>query len=304
MDTKHTLICSSLFYLSMFFISTELKADNQSASDLKTTVDFSQGYRREKLNLKLKSKEAAGTIHTKTHFDDIDVYSSRLGITFTKHDYFLKTVLGYGYVYDGKFSTPSVTKNGTSTERFNMNSDVTGSYTADIALTVGKNFSCGNGWIIAPTIGYGVYMQDFHTNHGKMHYDDNGHKKHLKGLKHKLKTTWFTPQIGINIKKAITSTLSAHVDYALLYPLNYRATGYYNTMFKGSRYQQNNKPYKSFGNIATLGLEWNFAPNWSLKPEIELMKFYSKGGDSSHRFDLQSVNRTATEFRIGLGYQF
>ena len=37
-------------------------------------------------------------------------------------------------------------------------------------VTFGKNMLMSDGWSISPTVGYGVYMQDFHTKHHHNEY--------------------------------------------------------------------------------------------------------------------------------------
>ena len=151
-----------------------------------------------------------------------------------------------------------------------------------------------------------MYIQDFRGNHGKFSYRESDYENdHGKSTKRRYKATWYSPQLGLNIQKAISKTLSGYFNYSFLFPLSFQATGHANTsMKKLTHFEEVNKSYKSLGNIATVGLNWNFAPNWSLKPEVELIKFYSKGGDSGHLDQLNSVHRTATEYRVALAYAF
>lgn len=296
-----------LILLSLFCVGSQLNAETTQNDDaVKTTFELSQGYRRDKLDLKIARGSGKNFYHSKDQFKDVDVYTSRLAMTVRKNDFFLKGVAGYGNVYDGKLHRSSHYKNITYAYDAHKSSHITGDYTADFSLTFGRDFFLANDWSIAPTIGYGVYIQDFHTSRGKFRLRDNQKDKdHGRGTKEKFKATWYSPQLGFNVRKAITSTLSAYANYAFLFPLNYHANAHYNTRNKkGSHYEQENKAFKSFGNIGTVGLDWNFAKNWSLKPEFELMKFYSKGGDSAHQYRFKKAHRTATEYRLVLGYTF
>lgn len=250
-------------------------AQNASNENYKTSVELSQGYRRDNLNIKLNHNSSK----TKQHFKNLDVYTSRVGVTVEKDDCFMKGVVGYGNVYDGKLHQHN---NG-----HHSSSNVHGDYTADFAITLGKNMRYSEGWSVAPTVGYGVYVQDFHT--GKHHHNQS---------KQKVKATWYSPQAGLSVQKTIADDMNVYATYMCLFPLSYQGKTNHG---HGS---QENKAYKSIGNIVTLGMEWTFASNWSLRPEIEVMKFYSKGGDSGHKYKFKHADRSAAEFRVVLGYMF
>ncbi len=280
-----------IFFLSLFCLSSYLSAEvNQNSDELQASFELSQGYRRDKLTYNLKTGPLT---RIKYKFKDVDVYTSRLGMTVRKDAYFLKGVAGYGNVYDGKYR---IDTRGGSHGAAHM----TGDYTADFALSLGRDFSLGDGWSVAPTIGYGVYIQDFHTGRVKWNtFDMYGHRVKLRRAKEKYKATWYSPQLGLNLRKAITNTLAAYADYSFLFPLSYHSKATHRL-----HYEQDNNAYKSFGNIATVGLDWNFAKNWSLRPEFEFMKFYSKGSKSFERLHFHKAVRTSSEYRLTLNYTF
>ncbi len=290
------LICLGLLF------GSNLVADvKQNDDTLQTSVEVTQGYRRDRLDSKLSVGSGKYSAHLKAHLKDIDVYTTRLGMTARKGDYFLKGYAGYGNVYDGKYHLNAHQKHHSS-EHASLRSHINGDYTADFALTFGKDFLLNNGWSLAPTLGYGVYLQDFHLKHGKLRLYHNHHKiAHARTSKSHFKGTWYSPQLGLNVQKEITSDLSAYADYSFMFPLNYH------TKIKEKHddsLSTNNKAYKSFGNIATVGLNWHFAKNWSLCPEFEFMKFYSKGGKFAHKIRQNRTTRTSCEYRLALNYTF
>jgi len=250
---------------------------NNSNDSLKTSVELSQGYRRDSL----KTKVTRDHFSSKKHYKSIDTWTTRVDCMVEKDDMFMKALVGYGDVYDGKLHDHS---NG----GHHSHHKVKGDYTADFALNFGKRFSWDNGWSVSPTVGYGVYVQDFHTKH---------HKKDRQ------KAVWYSPQFGVCVNKSFNDTLNAYFDYTLLYPLNYQGTVHHKHQNKHHK-DQENKAYKSAGNIFAIGLDWTFATNWSLKPEIEVMEFFSNGGDSQHRYRLKSADRSSIEYRLVLGYTF
>ncbi len=272
MKNKH------VFFASLLCVGSIVNMQANADDAMKSSVSISQGYR----NDNLKFKGSHGSSH-RQNFKNIDTYTTRLGVLLERDQYFMKGLVGYGDVYDGK-----VHNHGNGHHGHNK---VKGDYTADFALTFGKKFSMDNDWMVAPTLGYGVYIQDFHSKH-------HGHGRQ------RVKATWYSPQVGVCAKKTFNNEWNAYAAYEFLYPLNAQVTRH-SKHNNHSRSRTENQAYKSVGNIATVGVEWIFAQNWSLKPEIELMGFYSKGGDSRGRHNNNShVRRTSAEYRLVLNYIF
>jgi len=302
----------SRFFAGFLLLTVPVFAQTQTQSDLKTTVELSQGYLRD--NLKITVSRPGNPEKGKDQFKDVNVYTTRLGFKIEKCDIFLKGYAGYGNVCDGKFQSTEHFSGrtwfgGRFEDHIKKKSHLTGNYTADFVLNLGKNFHLPHGWSVAPQIGYGVYIEKFKTSQGREHTigkDEFGKHHHSRrGTREDIDATWYSPQIGLQAKKTFTETLSAMACYQFLFPLNYDAKGHHNIKNpRKTKYDQENKAYKSFGNIASLGLEWKFLKGWSLKPEIELMKFYAKGGDSNHHFRLRKATRSAFEARLVLGYSF
>ena len=274
---KHVFFASLLFVGTLATANADVSMTADSA--MKTSVSISQGYRND--NLKLRGH---GGGSTKQHFKNIDTYTTRLGVLVEKDQFFMKGIVGYGDVYDGKVHYHGHGHHG--------HRKVKGDYTADFDLKFGKQYMLENDWAVAPTIGYGVFIQDFH---GKKHH--HGHSRE------KLKALWYSPQIGVCVKKSFNAEWNAYLSYNFFYPVNCQTTSY--TKHSNSRDRQENQAYKSVGNTGTIGAEWIFAKNWSLKPEIEVMKFYSKGGNSHHNHtNHRKITRSAAEYRLVLNYIF
>ncbi len=266
MKNKNIFFASLLCLGSMANIQADVAM--QAEDSLKTSVELTQGYRNDELKFKSSNNGR------KLKFKNVDTYTTRLGVMVQKDDLFMTGLAGYGNVYSGNKVHGRKVK---------------GDYTADFAVNFGKNFAMENDWTVAPTVGYGVYIQDFHT---KSHNGDRS----------KVKATWYSPQIGVSVKKTFNEEWNAFLSYNFLYPLSAQVSS--NTKSSGTSRRQN-QAYKSVGNIGSIGAEWTFAKNWSLKPEIEVMKFYSNGGNSSNgRHNKASVDRSSVEYRIALNYMF
>jgi hypothetical protein len=289
MKYKSILFASFLFASSLF--AEDARADSSDAP-LSTTFDFSQGYRNDSLKI------TPGR-DSKVHFKNIDVYTSRLGVTLMKNDFFLKGIAGYGNVYDGKYNTERAYYGTNNTMSFHRN--VKDHYTADFILELGKNFKLQDGWSIAPKIGYGLFVQKFETD-SKVDLHYRGQTKTIQSAKTGITTTWYSPFVGLNVQKVINQSVSAFLSYDFLFPMNYRAK--YSTAGK-TRLLTENTPYKAFGHIGTVGLDWKVAKGWSLKPEFEMMNLISRD-DHGHGYGgiIKKTERAAYEARLTLGYSF
>jgi len=301
--------------LSICFASLSALFAQEANSDLQTTVEISQGYRRDKLDLKFEVPFKGYSSDIRTKAKNIDIYSTHLNAKVTKGDYFLKGDIEYGSIYDGKYHIQSYKNNHVNhRSQYEKHGKIHDDYTADFVLNFGKNFTFDNGWSIAPTIGYGVYLQrlsfskgHFHAKHSYKdpYYGTQHSKKSGKGMSESYRTTWYSPQIGFDLQKKITNTLRGFLNYAFLFPMNFQGKVHFKNQDKHRICEdQENKAYKSFGHVASAGIEWKFANAWSLKPEVDFFKFYSKGGDAGHYLNFKKATRTTYEARLSLGYAF
>lgn len=271
MKQRYSLFAGLLFASSLFGQEATV-----AEAPFSTKFELSQGYRNDTLKIKTVGD-------SKAHFKNIDVYTSRFSATVMKNDFFLKAVAGYGHVYDGKYHETIHSYGHSHSEHHHIHND----YTADFIVEFGKNFAIKDCCTLTPKVGYSAFIQKFDA------------KEH--GNNERFTEVWYSPFIGLNVSKEIAKNLSAFISYDFLFPMNchtkYREHGDIN-------FSTDNKPYKSFGNIATVGLEWNFAENWSLKPEFEFMKFLSKNGGHNDFSVIKKTTRTAYEARLTLGYSF
>lgn len=266
---KKNVVLAGLVSLGSLGSVQAAEMANQTESAFKSSVELSQGYRRDSLNLKTGH-------HDKQHFKHLDTWTTRVGYNAMKDDLFFRGVVGYGDIYDGRVHT----HNGHNSHKVN------GDYTWDFSAMFGKRFSYDNGWFVAPMVGYGVYYQDLTKKH---HHHD------------RTKALWYSPQFGICVMKNFSDNLSGYLEYTLLYPMNLQIK---KSHHHGHNRTHENKAYKSVGNLGTVGVNWMFASNWSLRPEIEVMEFYSNSGDSSHHNHNKRAHRASIEYRLVLNYAF
>ena len=264
------------------------------------TFKLSQGYRHDSLSIESGQKKGNSV---KIHFKDVDVYTSRLSFQATQNDLFLKAIAGYGVVIDGKAHTQFRSKSSFYQENFDQTNHLNGDFTADFSLTAGKNYHLPH-FTVTPTIGYGVYIQNFHSDHSHRHYSHPS--KSIKyNTEERYKASWYSPQVGLQIAKDFTKTLNGSIGYTFLFPLTCQGTTHFSRRNQGHfEVTEQNSSYKSFGNIVTAGCNWSITPNWSLKPEVEMMKFYSHTSSSSRASSFKKAIRSAYEARLTLGYNF
>ncbi len=275
-------------------------------------VELSEGYRQERLDWSISGPHGKPNIVSELKFKHVDVYVTRLAVTLTKDDYFLKGIASYGHIFHGRFIDNDYEKSNRKGLFSHSTHSLKGDYTADGALLFGKHFTLDEGFTVSPQIGYGAYTQKYriHQGTGKMRYFSFGrtHKTKFHGLNSTFKSNWYAPEIGIEVKKSLTKTVNIFASYTLLYPLKYDGKGYWNLREKKSRhFHFKNKSSKSYGNLAGLGVEWAFLQDWSVKVDYQFKKFYSRGGHESnphHRVPLNKAHYTANEVRLTLAYSF
>lgn len=283
------------------------------ADTVKTDVELSQGYRREKLDFSVAGPQHHPNVLSELKFKDVDVYVTRLAVTLSKNDYFLKGIASYGIVYDGTTTDKDYLLDNRKGQFLHSKHDITGDYTADFIVRLGKHFTFDNSFVVSPHIGYGTYLQKLRFKHGYDQWVHPATGKH--GPKHKMhnlnstyRATWYSPQVGIDLKKKICKNVVIFAQYSFLYPLKYDAKGHWNLRTDGSgHFDLSNKALKSFGHDASIGAEWEFTENWSIKAEYELMKFYTKDGHVHiHKYHqpMNKAHLSSSEVRLTVGYAF
>ncbi|MBS0636568.1 MAG: hypothetical protein JSS12_03575 [Verrucomicrobia bacterium] len=299
--------------LKRSLLVTLLLSGSLVASEAVFDVALSQGYKRERLDFSISGPHGKPNILSELIFKHIDVYVTRLSASCTKDDYFIKGGAAYGVICHGSATDDDYFSNNRKGKFSHSTLDIKGDYTADLVLRVGKMFHEIYGCTISPQIGYGGYYQKLRLKNGKgwmLHpFSSSGKDKFsIEGLNSTFKSWWYGPQLGCEVKKAFTKTISGYVSYFLVYPLKYDAKGHWNLREKGWQdFDLHNKTTKSFGNIAGAGVDWTLCKDWTLKLEYEFMKFYSRGGHQSvgkHHTKLHRAHLTSNEVRLTAAYAF
>lgn len=281
------------------------------SSPAKYDLELSQGYRQERLDFSISGPHKKPDVLSELIFKDIDVYVTRLGAAVSKDHYFLKGTCSYGKVFHGKAVDNDYLFNHRKGLFSHSHHEIPGDYTVDGALRLGRHFELASGFVASPRIGYSAYLQKLRFRHGKAKLLHPVYGKMLSFRVHDLNSTyrsnWYGPELGFDLKKALTNAITLFGGYTVIYPLKYDAKGHWNLREKHLRhFDLNNKSSKSFGNIANAGIQWVLNRSWSLKVEYEFMKFYAKDGHmrKGHlHVPMHKAHLTSNEFRLTLAWQ-
>lgn len=298
-----------LFTIGLLIASSQAFGDTPN-SDIETKLELSQGYRRDHLTWNISGYKGHPNILSELKYKHINTYTSRLTGSVSKNNYFVKGMFGYGVITSGKNIDTDYLRDNRKDKFSQSTSSVTGDYTIDSAIQAGYHFRPTSSLVLSPSIGYSIYTQKFRDKNGyenfaKYPYGSKKNQK-LHGLNSTYHAKWYSSQIGLRADQKITDEISIFGEYTFLYPVKYRAKGYWN--LRKLNFSQHGEASRSFGNIGLLGAEYKLTKNWSLKAEFELMYFRAKGknrGDSTlTKSPIREATRTALEGRLNLCYAF
>ncbi len=292
-----------------FFCICSLFTVTATAQQTTAHMELSQGYKRDKLDFTVSGPHGKPNILSELIFKDIHIYATRLCAEVARKGYFVKGIAAYGKIVRGRAIDNDYLFDNRKGQFSHSTHDITGEYTSDYALRVGKNIPCAQNVILSPYVGYSAHIQKLRFRHGKgwvMHpLSKRGRQSHeVHGLNSTYKSNWYAPELGLAAKKPVTSAVDVLLSYTLLFPLKYDAHGYWNLRDKKARhFDLHNSSSRSFGNIFTAGVEWRFTKSWAVKGEYEYMKFYAKGGHQKvgkFRAPMHRAGLTSNEIRISL----
>lgn len=276
--------------------------------DLKTTVELSQGYRKDNLKWSIAGPHKKPNVLSELHWKDVKIHNTHLGLCFSKDHLFTSIDLAYGKVHSGKCHDRDWAFNNRKGLLSHSVSKICGGHTLDGTVKVGLRCLPHPNLRLSPNIGYGFYEQKFRDKHG-VQRSFMGFEFHQKvRLDSSYRARWYGPQVGLEGASRLSDSVSLAVDYNFLFPLKYSGAGHWKLREKAARhFTQRSSAVKSFGHMGKVGLNWEFAENWALKPECELMKFYAGKGKSREKVGsapFRKANRTSTEYRLTLAHAF
>ena len=278
--------------------------------DLKTTCELSQGYRKDNLKWSIAGPHKRPNVLSELHWKDVKIHNTHLGLCFSKEHLFTSIDLAYGKVHSGKVHDRDWAFNNRKGLFSHSVSKVPHGHTLDGTVKIGMRLFPHTNLRLSPSIGYGAYEQKLSMKHGvqRSWMGHKMHKKLPKNLDSSYRARWYGPQVGLEAGMRLSESVSLAADYNFLFPLKYTGKGHWNLRERGARhFTHNAHAYKSFGHMGKVGANWEFADNWALKAECELMKFYAKGGRQGpkrQRVPFNKANRTSTEYRLTLAYAF
>jgi hypothetical protein len=301
---KNYLLTAGLVAISQF-----LSAETPR-SDVQTELEISQGYRRDNLTWNISGYKGHPNILSELKYKRVNTYTTRVTGSVSKNDYFVKGMFGYGAILSGRNSDTDYLRDNRRDKFSQSVSSNTGDFTIDSAIQLGKHFHPASGLTLSPSIGYSIYTQKFRDKHGRekfIKYPAFSEKNSkLRGLNSTYHAKWYSPRASLRAEQTITPQLSLFGEYSFLYPVKYRAKGYWN--LRKLHFRQYARSQRSFGNIGLLGAQYQLSKNWSLKAECEMLYFLAKGSsrgaETYKKSPIREVTRTALEGRLSLSYAF
>ncbi len=293
------------FFINSFLIVAGLFTNAYASQDGDTKFEggITQGWRKDALTGSITGPHGKPKKMLKSKYQGINVYDTRLLGKISKDGYFLSGMAGYGVVIDGKWRNFAYMRNPRlGNEKFEFlrsHGKVSGDYTFDSQILIGKDFALGEVLTIAPTVGYGYYKMDLKTK--KIKARAFGVKTKFGKLKDR--TSWFGPQVGAQAKLALSQSFRITGEYNYLFALQARR----DMRVKGTKLNFKEKAH-GFGHIGVVGAEYDLTKNLALKLEGELMKFVTNKGKitkpkKSHQ-RVHELERFAKEVRLSLMYKF
>lgn len=303
---RPVLLTPTLLLVTLGHLIGSLHAAETEPTDSKSGFELQQGYRRERFDFLGGVKSGQDGIRTKLHSKHIDVHSSRLLFKGVSADgMFLQASAGYGNILRGRADFTEHVKHRSHNDSMRVGFHTSRDYTMDFGLFLGKEFAMGNGFNLAPRIGYSFYRQKFHLKNAVA---KDAHDKKLHGYKASYKADWYSPQLGLRAEKSLSERFKIFGDYSFLWPLKYRATGTCNKRtLDAFNFHNRDKQMRSWGHIGVLGAKVFLNPNWSLNLEYELSKFFARKGSQKvghERVPLHKAHRSTSEIRLALSYSF
>lgn len=300
------------FFINSFLLITTIfgcgYAEEQATTqndEPKFEGEVTQGWRKDSLTWAITGPHGKPKKISKLKYKDVNVYDTRLQGKVSQDGYFVRGMAGYGVIINGK-EQDSDYERGRHTanmkiEHSRSHAKVTGDYTFDSQILIGKEFILSPAVTVAPTIGYGFYKLNLRAKKLKYSIPKHVPKKETKGMNCPERSTWFGPQAGLQAKISVSSSFRITGEYNFLFPLQCRKNSYWN--LRKLHFRQKTHGY---GHIGIVGAEYDLTNQLALKVEGELMKFSTKGKETKPKWHVhvREMERLAKEVRLSLIYKF
>ncbi len=110
------------------------------ANQAKINLELSQGLRYEHVNFSISGIHGKPNILSELKFRHIEIYTTRLSSSVTKGGYYIKGMVCYGNIFNGKAVDDDYLLNNRKGQYSHSMHKISGDYTADFVLNLGKHF--------------------------------------------------------------------------------------------------------------------------------------------------------------------
>jgi hypothetical protein len=307
--TVIALCLASILYANYTFAEEPqvLQPVETANKDFKINLEFTQGYRHDKLHKGVKGNHSS----FKTKFRDIHSCETRLNSKLSWHDYFKRVRLGYGHIFWGHNRNSGRAGTHHKTEFFGTHSRVDGNHTLDAQIALGKDFNM-DCMTISPLVGYAWDYQNIHMKKNHLHriFDQKVSAKlrhtHLRSKDH-----WNAPLVGIRGSFKPMDTITLYGEYDFLFALKHK--GHLSVKSHHAHdnlMHQSSKRSKGFGHLATVGAGYSLLKNCALKAEYQFSRLEARGGHAHARtryndhVHSRKATLTSQEVRLAFEYDF
>lgn len=277
-----------------------------ASEEVKAKVELGQGFRQDHLKWSVEGPHHKPNILSELDYKDMHVYLTTLKASLTNGTYIGMLELAYGDILSGKERDSDYNRDNRHREFSRSVAKVSGDYTVDSAVRIGRLFPLSSGIIFTPSIGYGAFWQHLHVKDGKQIIPYHGSIHHLNST---FKTRWSAPFIDLRMAIPLRPSLTLDAGYRFFYPVQYTGKGFWN--LRSLHFTQKNDVSKSFGQKADIAFRWACTDHLELGLGCGLASFIAKDGTvksnersfKSHT-PLHRASRTCIDYLASLSYAF
>lgn len=247
-----------------------------AAEDADVKMEIGQGYRNDSLRWSIGDKY----IPSELDYKNIKVRLTTLRTTLSKGPYIGVIEAAYGNIFGGRNRDSDYDSRNRRDEWSRSRATITGDFSIDASAKIGRIFPLPSGSSFTSSIGYGAFWQHLRVKHGyiTIYNYQHFHKNQLplNHLNDTYKARWTAPFLDFQFSFPILSRLSLDLGYSVYCPVHYSGTGHWK--LRHMHFTQNNRPFKSYGQKANLGLRWACTDKVEIGISSSIAQFDAKKG--------------------------
>ena len=292
--------------IGIIAISSSLCASDEVTSK----IEVGQGFRNDSLKWSFSGPHGKPDIISELDYKHLHTYLTTLKASLSNETYIGEIDLAYGDIFSGTCRDSDYKKDHRKAEFSRSRSSVSGDYSVDASVKIGRIFQLPQNMTLTPCLGYGSFWQNLRAKHGRQIIPRHAPKNYLKGLNSTYKARWSAPFADCLLSIPLTNTLTADLEYTFFYPVHFKGQGHWN--LRHLHFTQTDDSSKSFGQKGTAGLRWALSDRLELGALCSLSQFKAKGGHvqakgrhhDHRRQPAHKMSRLCADYALTLSYAF